>query len=176
MPVRPKNYPFYTHIRWLIQRDFADVLAIDAASFATRWEKNDFATALRKHNCIGMVSEHGNEIVGMMIYLVLDGELELLRLAVKPSVRRLAVGWQMMEKLIGKLSYLSRYSIRVNVRESNLAGQLFFRSCGLKAVGVNRQAFNDTGEDAYQMVYDFAKPRLIDGAASNPISRSERDC
>ena len=60
----------------------------------------------------------------------------------------------MMERLIAKLSYQRRNRIVVEVRETNLAAQLFFRELGFRAVDILRDYYtSDTGkEDAYLMI------------------------
>ena len=35
----------------------------------------------------------------------------------------------------------------------NLDAQLFLRACGFKAVGINREFYPDTGEDAFVFEY-----------------------
>jgi len=53
----------------------------------------------------------------------------------------------------GKLSQQRRKEIILEVRETNLMAQKFFRSQGFRAVCVLRDHYDDTQDDAYQMVY-----------------------
>ena len=66
-----------------------------------------------------------------------------------------AVGGQMVSKLISKLSSHRRTRITLEVRETNLAAQLFFRQQEFKAVRVLRAFYEDSGEDAFLMEYRF---------------------
>ena len=43
----------------------------------------------------------------------------------------------------------------LEVRETNLAAQLFFRTQGFRAVSVLRSYYDDTPEDAYVMSYRY---------------------
>jgi ribosomal-protein-alanine N-acetyltransferase len=61
----------------------------------------------------------------------------------------------MVDKLVGKLSSHRRTRIVLHVRETNLAGQLFFRGQNFKATEVIREHYQDTGEDAFLMNYLF---------------------
>jgi ribosomal-protein-alanine N-acetyltransferase len=65
----------------------------------------------------------------------------------------LGIGTQMMSKLVGKLSPERRARIALEVRETNLAAQLFFRSLGFRAVSVLKDFYQDSTEDAYLMQY-----------------------
>ena len=59
------------HIRWMIRRDMPEVLGIENQSFEFPWSGDDFVRCLRQCNCIGMVAEHEDRVVGFMIYELL---------------------------------------------------------------------------------------------------------
>jgi ribosomal-protein-alanine N-acetyltransferase len=59
----------------------------------------------------------------------------------------------MISKLLSKLSAQRRTRVTLEVRETNLPAQLFFRANGFRAVSVLRNFYQDTPEDAYAMQY-----------------------
>ena len=122
--------------------------------------EEDFVGHLRQRNCIGMVAEHNQRIVGFMIYELHKARLQLLNFATGVDFRRLGVGLQMVDKLVDKLSQQRRQEILLEVRESNLQAQLFFKAQDFRAVRVLRTHYDDTTEDAYVMRY-----RLYETAA-----------
>ncbi len=142
-------------IRWMIRRDMPEVLEIERKSFEFSWTEEDFLCCLRQRNCIGMVAERQERIAGFMIYELLKSQLHVLNFAVAPWARRQNVGTQMIEKLVNKLSQQRRQEICLEVRETNLAAQLFFRKQGLQAHSVLRGHYEDTEEDAYVMRYQL---------------------
>lgn len=150
--------PCQVHIRWMIRRDMPQVLDIESSRQLSPWSECDFLRVLRQRNCIGMVAEHDERVVGYMIYELNKFKLQILNFAVHPEFRRRTVASQMAAKLIGKLSSHRRTKITLNVRESNLSAQLFFRSHGFKAMEIARDHFEDTGEDAYVMHYVHKEP------------------
>ncbi len=143
------------HIRWMIRRDMPEVLQIEQDSFDYSWTEEDFLRCLRQRNCIGMVAEHGERVVGFMIYELHKTKLHILNFAVHPAWRRLGVGGQMVSKLVSKLSSHRRTRITLEVRETNLEAQLFFRKQEFRAVRVLRAFYEDSGEDAFLMEYRF---------------------
>ena len=154
MTVRQKEQPgLAVQIRWLIRRDMADVLGIENESFEFAWTEEDFLSCLRQRNCIGMVAEHDQEIVGFMIYELHKSRLNILNFAVSAGARRNQVGTQMVQKLIDKLSQQRRHEIVLEVRETNVSAQLFFKAHGFRAVNILRSHYDDTTEDAYVMRY-----------------------
>jgi ribosomal-protein-alanine N-acetyltransferase len=157
------------HIRWMIRRDMPEVLAAEQACFEYSWTEEDFLRCLRQRNCIGMVAEQGEKVVGFMIYELHKSKLHILNFAVHPTYRRIGVGSQMVAKLISKLSSHRRTRITLAVRETNLPAQLFFRAQGFKAVRVLRSYYQDSGEDAFLMQYAFADDASED--SDDPITR-----
>lgn len=143
------------HIRWMIRRDMQDVLDIEATSFEFAWSEDDFIRCLRQRNCIGMVAECEDQVVGYMIYELHKNRLHILNFAVSDACRRHGVGRAMIDKLMGKLSNDRRNRIMLEVRETNLDAQLFFRHLGFRAVSVLRDFYDDSTEDAYLMQYRY---------------------
>jgi [ribosomal protein S18]-alanine N-acetyltransferase len=143
------------HIRWMIRRDMPEVLQTEQQSFEFAWNEEDFLRCLRQRNCIGMVAEQGEKVVGFMIYELHKNKLHILNFAVHPSWRRMCVGAQMVAKLISKLSSHRRTRITLEVRETNLVAQLFFSKQEFRAVRVLRAFYEDSGEDAFLMEYRF---------------------
>lgn len=160
------------HIRWMIRRDMPEVLATESMSFEFPWSEEDFIRCLRQRNCIGMVAEYEEQVVGFMIYELHKNRLHILNFAVHDDFRRRRVGEQMVSKLISKLSHQRRNRILLEVRETNLAAQLFFRHVGFRAVSVLRDFYDDTVEDAYLMEYRIRQPQLLgENMPTNRISR-----
>lgn len=159
------------HIRWMIRRDMAEVLDIETNSFEFPWSEDDFVRCLRQRNCIGMVVEQDDRVVGFMIYELHKTRLHVLNFAVAPDCRRRGVGTQMVSKLVGKLSLQRRVRVTLEVRETNLEAQLFFRTQGFRAVSVLRSYYEDTPEDAYVMQYRY---RLTEAEAETPANRITR--
>lgn len=156
------------HIRWMIRRDMAEVLEIEGQGFEFPWSEDDFVRCLRQRNCIGMVAEHDDRVVGFMIYELHRTRLHLLNFAVAQDLRRRRTGSQMLGKLLAKLSSQRRTRIVLEVRETNLAAQIFFRNQGFRAVSVLRDFYDDTTEDAYLMQYRY---RPTESSVTLPINR-----
>lgn len=141
------------HVRWMIRRDMAEVLEIEKLSEWHAWQEEDFLKCLRERNCIGMVAERNCQVIGFMIYDLLKHALLLRKMAVHPDFRRQGFATAMIGKLQSKLASHRRVRILADVRETNLSAQLFFRANLFQATRVRPAFFEDSGEDAYRMVY-----------------------
>jgi ribosomal-protein-alanine N-acetyltransferase len=166
---RTEREQLRVHIRWMIRRDMPEVLQTEQESFEFAWTEEDFLRCLRQRNCIGMVAEQGEKVVGFMIYELHKSKLHILNFAVHPAYRRQGIGAQMVAKLVSKLSSHRRTRITLEVRETNLAAQLFFRSQGFRAVRVLRAYYEDSGEDAFLMQYCLDGEILED--VEEPVNR-----
>jgi ribosomal-protein-alanine N-acetyltransferase len=152
----------------MIRRDMPEVLAIEHSSFEYPWCEEEFLRVLRQRNCIGMVAEHGERILGFMVYELHRNKIHVLDFATHAEFRRRGIGRQMISKLVGKLSVQRRNRIALYVRETNLPAQLFYRVMGFRATEVSREHFADTGEDAYAMLYHLDESVL---ETERPVNR-----
>ena len=118
-----------------------------------------------------MVAEQEGTVVGFMIYELHRSRLHILNFSVHPTHLRMGIGKQMVDKLIGKLSLQRRTKIMLEVRETNLAAQLFFREAGFRAISVLRDYYEDTTEDAYMMAYNYRVPAKEQYQSVNRIAR-----
>src|SRR5437868_11165947 len=96
------------HIRWMIRRDMPEVLQTEQQSFEFAWTEEDFLRCLRQRNCIGMVAEQGERVVGFMIYELHKQKLHILNFAVHPQFRRHGVALRMVRRLSARLPTLRR--------------------------------------------------------------------
>ena len=166
--LQPQKNGLGVHVRWMIRRDMPEVVAIEREAFEFAWSDEDFTRCLRQRNCIGMVGEIADSVVSFMIYELQRTRLHVLNFAVLRSHRRLGVGSHMLRKLLGKLTPEHRNRVLLEVRETNLPAQLFFRDHGFRAVSVLKDFYQDTTEDAYLMHFvsmaeEQAAPRRLAG-------------
>lgn len=152
------HIPTPVHIRWMLRCDMPSNLEIENRSFEFPWTEDCFIRCLRQRNCIGMVAEHGERVLGYMIYELHRNRLHVLNFAVHPEFRRRSIGSQLVKKLTDKLTPQRRTRILLEVRETNLAAQLFFRECRFRAISLLRDFYEDTTEDALLFQYRFLSP------------------
>lgn len=146
------------HVRWTIRRDLPAILAIEQDSFPDPWQEDEFIRVLRNRKCISMVAETPcGRIVGYMAYEFAKKRLEIINFAVHPGFHRCGVGSLMVRELKRKLTPGGRTQLTLVIRETNLDGQLFFRSQGFLAKSVFRNHCEADGyaqsEDAFLMEY-----------------------
>lgn len=141
------------HCRPMQPHDYWEVAEIDSKCFESPWSDSAIKSLLRKGEHDAIVGMLAGRVVAYEFHRITRDSLELLRFAVDPRFRRATVGTQMVKRLVQKAGMLNKTAVRLCVRETNLPGQLFWRSQGFKAICVWRGHYKDTWEDAYRMVY-----------------------
>ena len=155
------------HIRWMIRRDMPEVLAIEHAGFEYPWCEEEFLRVLRQRNCIGMVAEHGERIVGFMIYELHRNKIHVLDFATHADFAgeawddRWWPSWSGSSPTSGVTGSLCTFA-------RPTAAQLFFKVLGFRAMEVVREHYADTGEDAYSMQYHLDESILEEERPSQP--------
>ena len=143
--------------RWATPRDLPGIYEVEREGSELPWEESRFLAALNRPEARIMVAEYGGRVAGFLLYEVLDDGLYIHRLAVRSFFRRRGVASQLFARVYFLLSTGVQRCVRLDVRESNLSAQLFFRSLGFRAVRIEKEFFSDTGEDAYRMQYRRGK-------------------
>ncbi|WP_422932066.1 ribosomal protein S18-alanine N-acetyltransferase [Singulisphaera sp. PoT] len=140
-------------IRSMLRQDFYQILLIEEFNFARPWNLRDLEDAARERHAYCLVAESNDIVLGYVVYKVLGHDIRLRRISVHPDHQGHGVGASLASTLIAKLRFPAPASISLNVRETNLAAQLFYRRMGFAATEVKRGHYVDTGEDAYAMKY-----------------------
>jgi ribosomal-protein-alanine N-acetyltransferase len=140
-------------IRWMVRKELPEVLEIERLSFTHPWTEPEMIEFLRLRDAIGAVAEVDDEVVGFMLYRLRPRNIHLESFAVHPKYRRGGIGYAMIDKLFGKLTPQRRKSITVEVRETNLAAQLFLKSMGFLCIDSIAASYIGTEEDSYLFRY-----------------------
>lgn len=144
----------YATIRWMMRPDLYRVLDIEFDSFPDPWTEEDMLDILRYRETVALVAMADDVVAGFIVYsLKMRTCIEILNIAVAPEFRRQKIGTQLIDKLQRKLCWGKRSSLRLNVRETNLPAQLFFRENGFVCVEVLHGVYEGTDESAYRMVF-----------------------
>ena len=151
--------------RWAVRADYERMSHLFMAG-AEPWNSEQVTSAMRQRNIVGRVAEvklaHGPAIVGAMAYDLRIRSMGLLNLAVYGPWQRRGIGRAMIGDLIGRLESpigQARKAIVSLVPEDALELQLLLRSCGFKALRVERGVFED--QDGIFFEYLRRKPEPV---------------
>lgn len=123
-------------LRRLNIRDLPDIVAIEEDSFEFPFSKADFVEAFLDRSRFGMVAGHDARAVGFAVCKLDGNSLTIEQVAVAAEWRRQRVGTLLLQRSVCAAEMLGCEQIWASVREYNIAGQVFFRSCGFNAAAV----------------------------------------
>lgn len=137
--------------RYMLRRDLPEVLRIESDIYEWwSWSEADFMRQLGGSKCIGRVAVWKEQVIAYLIYERTRKAIQIENVTVHRSFQRHGIGRAMIGNLVGS----ARQPTVVEVRETNLGAQLFFRACGFRATDVLQDFYEDTSDDAYRMQFD----------------------
>lgn len=124
------------NMRWLIVRDYPEVLAIDAAGYGPEaMTRAALAMLMRQRDVIGVVVEEGETILGYALFRRERHQIEAISLAVHPAHRRRGVGTRLVRRLKALCHPEGpRRRLRVVCDLGQLAGCEFLKRAGFYGV------------------------------------------
>ena len=137
-------------IRRMTLADVDSVHAIENATFARPWKRDDFVKEMTKNTCARyLVAEVDSRIVGFAgAWIVLD-EAHVTNIAVAADCRGRGIGRKLTEALMQYAANLGVVYATLEVRRSNAVAQSLYKSLGFEYVGVRKRYYEDNGEDAF---------------------------
>lgn len=156
--------------------DLAEILTIEAASFAEPWTPEMFREEFRRPElatlfiarapavAAPMTSGAGvpagrGPIVGFLCLSLPADEGHINNMAVDPRWRRRGVGRALMDRALAYAAARGARAAHLEVRASNAAAQSLYQGFGFEITGVRRRYYSRPPEDAFLMRKTLPRPR-----------------
>jgi ribosomal-protein-alanine N-acetyltransferase len=131
----------------------AEVCAIEGDLFDTPWTEEMFRQEVQDNYLARpFVAVSAGEVVGYIIPWFLREGVHLLNIAVVRGLQRRGLARRMLAHLIALARDGGRELISLEVRADNAAALSLYESCRFKEVGLRRNYYQESGEDAVVMV------------------------
>lgn len=140
--------------------DIDAVIEIERLSFPTPWPRDAFIYELaRPHRSLCRVAEFfpykgAPVIVGDIVIWLAGSIAHIATLAVHPAFRRKGVGQCLLVNGLLECVVRGLTEALLEVREKNFAAQRLYHKLGFEVVGIRKNYYQDTGEDAIVMTHD----------------------
>ncbi len=141
----------------LRRRDLRALLPIEARVFPEPWSVAVFNSelALRKGR-LYRAAWDGNELAGYIGFMIVDDEAHMTTIATAPSHQRAGVATTLIIDAIGTLLAGGVKHLSLEVAANNDPAQTLYRRFGFAPVGVRKNYYPVTGQDAIVMwAYDI---------------------
>ncbi len=130
-----------------------ELRVLEQACFAYSWSEDQFRLGLerRAFYILGYVLD--GLLVGYLAYSRVLDEMEVLNLGVHPDFRKKGIGRDLMQVLIKQSKETDVKKGLLDVKRSNFPAIALYESLGFRQVGVRKNYYPDTKEDA--LLYDL---------------------
>ena len=137
--------------RPLAAADIPAVVAIEAGAFYDAWNANMVLDELNNNLTTYLVMEAGDRVIGYAGFWLVAGEAQITRVAITEEERGKDYGTRLTAALIKQAWELGAEAITLEVRESNIAAQRAYLTCGFASEGVRPNYYEDNHENAVIM-------------------------
>lgn len=139
----------------LLQPENAGALAeLESEAFADAWDAEHFAALLNQGHFLAVGAFGADEENRLDAYASgynLAGELEIVNVAVRESLRGQGLGTQVFLFFLNEAARQGARRAVLEVREGNIAARALYARCGFFVIGTRKKYYTDTGEDALVM-------------------------
>ena len=137
--------------RALTEADIPAIVALEATAFYDAWNENMLRNELDNALTTYVVMESEGKIIGYAGFWLVAGEAQVTRVAVLEVLRCLGLGTRLTAALVNKAWELGAEAVTLEVRESNLAAQKAYLTCGFASEGIRPNYYEDNHENAVIM-------------------------
>lgn len=132
------------------------VLAIERRVFTSPWSGEMFRQEIRGvFGSRAVAAVLGENVVGYCIAWFIEEEVHLVNIAVSPPYQERGIGTLLLSDLVHAALVSARELITLEVRESNVQAQAFYRRFLFRPVGIRKGYYSDNLENALLMVLDL---------------------
>jgi ribosomal-protein-alanine N-acetyltransferase len=138
-------------VRFLFRADLDQVAALDQLCYpGAGWTPDQFRQALRRRDCLGLVAEAKDVVLGYCVYRFGGPVKTVEGLAVHPHLRRQGLGRRLLAEAARTAPRSGRQPVVALVREANLPAQQFLAAAGFQALLPILPAYYPDGGNAYR--------------------------
>lgn len=135
----------------MVAEDIPDVVDIEATAFYDAWNAGMLLNELDNELTTYVVMEQEGRLVGYAGFWLVAGEAQVTRVAVAEAERGQGLGTRLTAAMVNKAWELGAEAVTLEVRESNLAAQKAYLTCGFASEGIRPNYYEDNHENAVIM-------------------------
>jgi [ribosomal protein S18]-alanine N-acetyltransferase len=139
-----------------LDRAYADqVIRLEPLVYPKGWSEKLIIAEFDKRISFRPSLVYGGELMAYSFNYIIEDELHILNLAVRPELQHRGVGTFLLATLLSKAEKRGVKFCFLEVRRSNIRAQHLYYKAGFTANGIRRNYYSDNGEDAILMEYHF---------------------
>ena len=133
------------------EKDLDEIERIETESFSDAWSKESFISLMINPHSRILACFDGERLTGYVCTMQIDGEAEILNIAVDSEYRKLGIGGMLLDSAVDSLDKERGLTVYLEVRESNAPARALYRSRGFTEIGIRRGYYRKPKENAVEM-------------------------
>ena len=126
----------------------AQVAALEKICFHDPWSENSVASELTNPLSLWLVALDGETVAGYVGSQSVEGEADMMNVAVHPEHRRRGIARMLINELTDALAKQGVHSLALEVRSSNAPAIALYEQLGFSQVGRRPNYYRNPKEDA----------------------------
>ena len=124
------------------------IAELEKICFSDPWSEKSVASELTNSLSLWLVATEGEKIVGYIGSQTVEGETDMMNVAVHPDYRRQNIALALVNGLIEALKKRGSHSLSLEVRESNNPAIALYEKLGFQQVGLRPNYYRNPKENA----------------------------
>ena len=127
---------------------FKAIAQIEESCFSDAWSEKSLEDTFEYDYNHLLVEKGDGKVVGYIIYSDVQGEAELLRIAVDKRYRKRGIAQSLMQDMLDELVESGSEKVMLEVRAHNVAAVKLYKSFGFKDIFVRENYYHNPEDDA----------------------------
>src|SRR5919201_5833405 len=147
--------PVELEVSRMKRRHLKGVMAIERQVYPRPWSPSLFLSEMSEtQNRAYLVAKMDGDVVGYGGVICYGDEAHVTTIAVDPDYQRRKIGTRVLYELLAAAIDMDAHAVSLEVRMSNWGAQRMYGRFGFRPVGVRKNYYQETGEDALVMWVD----------------------
>ena len=127
------------------------IAELEKICFSDPWSENSVASELKNPLSLWLVAVEGDRLAGYIGSQSVEGEADVMNVAVHPDFRRRGIAEELCLRLVTILNERNIHSLTLEVRASNAPAIALYEKLGFALVGRRPNYYRHPKEDAHIM-------------------------
>ena len=127
---------------------FQDIAKLEKDNFSDAWSEKSLEDTFEYDYNHLLVEKKDEKVVGYVIYSDVQGEAELLRIAVDKAYRRRGIAALLMQNMLDELTESGAERVSLEVRAHNISAVALYKKFGFIDIFIRENYYTDPVDDA----------------------------
>lgn len=127
---------------------FQDIAKLEKDNFSDAWSEKSLEDTFEYDYNHLLVEKRDGKVVGYVIYSDVQGEAELLRIAVDKAYRRRGIAALLMQNMLDELTESGAERVSLEVRAHNISAVTLYKKFGFIDIFIRENYYTDPIDDA----------------------------